>query len=123
LENSITINKPTPNIEELYVSSSIFLLASRAEGFGLVLAEAMACGLPCISFDCPNGPRDIINNGSTGWLIPDGDIYRYVEALRQLSLDIHLRKEFGFQGKIRAKKFESSLICNQFLHLLKDKFQ
>ena len=65
---------PTIDVENEYFSSSIFVLPSRFEGFGLVLIEAMACGVPVIAFDCENGPRSIITDGVDGFLIPAFDI-------------------------------------------------
>ena len=56
-----------------YAEASIFVLSSRYEGFSLVLAEAMWCGTPCVSFDCPHGPAELLAD-DRGWLVPNGDI-------------------------------------------------
>lgn len=60
----------TDNISEYYKKASLFLFTSKMEGFGMVLLEAMSFGVPCISFDCHSGPRDIIKNNYNGFLIP-----------------------------------------------------
>ena len=68
------------NVAKEYAETSLFVLSSRYEGFSLVLAEAMWCGTPCVSFDCPHGPAELLAD-DRGWLVPNGDI----EALtRQL---------------------------------------
>ena len=69
LTKQIVFCGPTSQIQEKYLESSFLILPSRSEGFGMVLIEAMACGLPCISFDCPCGPRDIIEDGKNGYLV------------------------------------------------------
>lgn len=63
----------TNNVLDEYEAASIFVLSSRYEGLPLALIEAMWCGLPCIAFDCPQGPAELLAE-DRGWLVPDGDI-------------------------------------------------
>lgn len=95
LAHVIRINNPTPNIYNEYANSSIFVLSSRFEGFGLVLIEAMSCGLACISFDCPYGPSDIISHKRNGLLVSNGDIQGLANSICELIKDKTLRKEYG----------------------------
>ena len=64
------LNSSLVDVESEYLRSSILVQPSRTEGFGLVLVEAMACGLPVVAFDCENGPRSLIEDGEDGFLIP-----------------------------------------------------
>lgn len=63
----------TNNVLDEYEAASIFVLSSRYEGLPLALIEAMWSGLPCIAFDCPQGPAELLAE-NRGWLVPDGDI-------------------------------------------------
>lgn len=67
----------TPNISEYYSNAELFVFTSKMEGFGMVLLEAMSFGVPCISFDCPSGPRDIIKDSENGYLVScyDEDLF------------------------------------------------
>jgi glycosyltransferase involved in cell wall biosynthesis len=113
LQDSIKIFPPTKNIEDEYAAASIFVLSSRAEGFGLVLLEAMACGLPCITFDCPSGPRDIVRNAYTGFLIAPGDNSSFIKHLERLMASQSERQTLGEQAKLDAILFDGDLISTK----------
>lgn len=103
LGNSLHLCGPTKNVVEKYAESSIYVMSSRFEGFGLVLVEAMACGLPCISFDCPYGPSDIIRHNEDGLLVENGNIQKLADAIIYLIKNSFTRKQMG------KKSFENSL--------------
>ena len=87
------------NVQNAYLSSSIFVLPSRFEGFSLVIIEAMACGVPVVSFDCENGPRNIITDGQNGFLVPAFDIEVYAERLLTLIRHDDLRQRMGLEAR------------------------
>lgn len=111
--------EPVFDIQKKYLESSIFVLPSRSEGFGMVLIEAMSCGLPVISFDCPHGPKEIISNGKDGFLIENGNINEFSKKIETLINDENLRQEMGKTAKLNSKKFNAEAIVKCWDQLLK----
>ena len=105
---------PVKNIEAKYLESSIYVMSSRYEGFGMVLIEAMACGVPCVSFDCPYGPSDIIADGADGYLVPIENTTVLAEKLGLLIENESLRKQMGIRAKENVKRFLPETICQQW---------
>ena len=117
LKESITINKPTSNIFEEYDRSSIYVLSSRYEGFGLVLLEAMSFGIPCISFNCPHGPSDMITNGEEGILVPVGDINKLADSIEWMITHKEERERMSQNSREKVKNFLAENIMPQWVEL------
>ena len=110
LEKSVTIHPFTKNIAQEYLNSSIFALSSNYEGFVLVLLEAMGCGLPCVAFDCPNGPAETIRNGEDGFLVENGNIKEFAEALCHFIEHEEERKSFGHRARKNIERYAPEVI-------------
>jgi glycosyltransferase involved in cell wall biosynthesis len=116
----ISFYPPTQEIESKYLEASIYVMSSRFEGFGMVLIEAMACGVPCISFDCPHGPADIITDGVDGILVENGDVAGLANALIRLIENEELRKKMGTAAKGNVMRFLPETILPQWDTLFKE---
>lgn len=108
------LNGPVEDVVKTYQVSTIFVLSSRFEGFGLVLVEAMACGLPVVSFDCPAGPDEIITDGVDGLLVPSGNVQALAKELMALMADEDLRQRLGKQARQTAQRYDMKAIANQW---------
>lgn len=117
LSDCTRINEQSDNIYEEYETSSIFVLSSRYEGFGLVLVEAMSCGVPCISFDCPNGPADLITHGEDGLLVPLGDIEKLAESIEWMITHEEERLRMSNNVRQKAKQYTAEVIMPQWVEL------
>lgn len=95
LDINISVFPPTSDIYDKYLESSMLLMTSRYEPFGLVIPEAMSCGLPVIAFDCPYGPKEIVNDGNNGILINPGDKILFAERVCRLIDDKQFRSKLG----------------------------
>lgn len=95
LTNNCVLEYPVMNIEEKMLESSILVCSSRFEGWGMSIVEAMACGLPIVSFACPCGPRNIITDSVDGFLVEEENIDELAERISNLIEQVNLRKQMG----------------------------
>lgn len=108
----------TEDIETEMRSSSLFVLSSRYEGFVLVLLEAQSKGLPCVSFNCKEGPAEVIDNGVNGFLAEDGNIKDLAQKMQMVMYNDKLRKSFSEKAQKDLGRFRVDLIINKWAGLL-----
>jgi len=114
---TITMIPFTPNISEEYAKSSICVLSSHFEGFSLVLLEAMRHGVPCVSFDCPYGPSDVLVDGKCGFTVTVGDIQALADKISLLIENKELRQRFSAAALQRAEHFNVDRIMLRWKQL------
>lgn len=119
LQDIISIHPPTPEIGKIYTQSRGLLFSSRYEGFGMVLIEAMSYGTPSISFTCPCGPKDIIQDGIVGILVPNNDIAAFANAIKTYINDTSIQEQFSEASQKRATIFSREEVMKQWSQLFK----
>lgn len=117
LSGSIRINRPTKDIASEYASSSMLAMSSHYEGFPMVMIEAMACGLPVVSFDYKCGPRDIIQHGENGLTVPEGDIVGLADAMTRLMADGEYRKKLSAGALKVTDTYSEESVMNKWVTL------
>ncbi len=99
LDGRVIIHEPTNAIYDEYKRSEMLVLCSEHEAYSLVLVEAMSCGVPCVSLDCPNGPREIIKDGETGLLAKNGDVEDLSSKIEWMITHENERKIMGYKAR------------------------
>lgn len=117
LRASIRLNHPTTHIGEEYAHSSMLVMSSHYEGFPMVMIEAMACGLPVVSFDYKCGPRDIIDDGINGLLVKDGNIEGLANAMMRLMDDESYRKQLSANARKVTETYSEEAVMARWIHL------
>ena len=114
------LNGRTNDIQQEYMNSSLFVFSSRFEGFGMVLVEAMACGLPVVSFACPCGPRDIINDGEDGLLTENGNVEALAANLSRLMGNPELIAAMAKKAVVNVRRYQIETIAEKWCHVFND---
>lgn len=124
LENVVFFKNSVSSLPQTMLAYSIYAMSSITECFPMVLLEALSVGLPVVSYDCPNGPRNIISNQKDGILVENQQPEKLAEGLLLLIENEFLRKSMGESAKLKCKKFETEIVMQKwmdlFQHLKKD---
>lgn len=118
LTNRVNLPGITSSPGEWISEADLFVLSSRFEGWGLVVGEAMAAGIPTVAFDCDFGPSEMIEHGVTGVLVKNGDADQLADELKRLFGDDEERKRLGEAGRQAMKKFAAPVVVERWLDLI-----
>jgi len=118
LYEQVLLMGATDRLGEAMAGASLFVLSSRFEGFGMVLVEAMAKGLPAVSFDCPRGPGEILRHRETGLLVAPEDVDALAAAVLELIEDAGLRRRLGVAAEQHARTYGLAAITERWEQVL-----
>jgi glycosyltransferase involved in cell wall biosynthesis len=102
LSDNAVLTGALPSLDEQMAQASLFVLSSRFEGLPMVMLEAMSKGLPVVSFNCPTGPGEVIDDGQDGILVPEGDVDGLATAMLELISDAERRRHYGSAAAEKA---------------------
>lgn len=105
LQNTIKILSPIKSFDEELAKCDFCVMSSLYEGFSLVIAEAMMAGTPCISYDCPYGPSDLIDDKHNGLLVPNGNVEKLSDAINWMIEHPELRMKMGQQAYYDIQRY------------------
>ena len=117
LEKTITLFKPMKEIAQAYCGASLLVLTSRYEGLPMVLLEAQTFGLPIVAFQCKCGPKDIVEEGKTGFLVEEGNIREFAQKMSLVMSDEELRKQMGRNAKTASLRYKEDSIMEKWMKL------
>ena len=120
INDNVSFYEPVNDINYKYLNASFYIMTSHYEGFPMVLLEAMASGLPCIAYDCPCGPRAIIQNNENGFLIENGNIDAFVQKMELLIEDDIMREQMGHNAKNSVSKYDLEIIMQRWKLLFEE---
>ena len=116
LQEKVRLMGAVENVDPWLYKASIFVFPSLMEGLPNALIEAMRSGLPCVSFDCDTGPRELIKNGENGYLVPPNDLEGLLENVERLITDEKLREKIGANARNSTHKFAMEEVSTELLN-------
>ena len=119
LNMNVKLHGNSNNMQQHYLDSSIFLFTSKAEGLPMVLIEALSCGIPSVSYDCPTGPSDIISNNKDGFVVEQYNVQQLKEKLLILIENEELRIKMGKVARKNAERYTPANVSKQWVSLFK----
>lgn len=117
LGDTVSLVPPTGDMPSVYRNASLVAMSSRYEGLPMILVEAQAYGLPIVSFDCKCGPADVVENGVTGYLVPEGDVQELACRLQELMENDSLRKRMGNAAFKASERYDEETVMKQWCEL------
>lgn len=118
LEEKVLLHGYAQQIDKVYSGAAIFVFTSLAEGFGLVLLEAMQAGVPAVSYKTPCGPEDIITNGVDGFLVEMNDLQTFKNRIFELIENEEKRKKMGKKAHEKSNYFAPDVIMKKWDQLI-----
>lgn len=119
LNDKIFFKGVSTNLKQTMQDYSIYAMTSETECFPMVLLEALSCGLPIISYDCPTGPANIVSDDSDGILVPNKKMNSFAEALKKIMANETLRENFSLSGRENVRRFEVDKVMKKWESLFK----
>jgi glycosyltransferase involved in cell wall biosynthesis len=117
LNDVVHLPGSTNDVQKEMLSSSLLVCSSKYEGFSMVIIEAMSCGLPVVSYECPCGPKDLISDGNNGYLVPVGDENALADRICRLIENTERRKQMGVAAFETSKYYSLEQIISQWMAL------
>ena len=117
IEKQILLMGTTNEIEKEYLKSDIYVMSSRFEGMPMVLLEAQSYGLPIVSFNCPNGPSDIVENEVNGYLVENFNQKQMEEKIEMLVKNENIKWSMGENGRKSIENFSKEKILEKWQSL------
>lgn len=117
LGDSVSLLHPTTDMPGVYMGASLVAMSSRYEGLPMILVEAQAYGLPIVSFDCKCGPADVVEDGVTGFLVPEGDVEALAKGMLKVMTDDALRSRMGKAAREASERYSVETVMSKWTAL------
>ncbi|MFW2043340.1 glycosyltransferase family 4 protein [Acinetobacter sp. ULE_I001] len=115
---NVYLKGQTIDVQSVYQLAAFYVMSSRFEGLPMVLIEAQSFGLPIISYDCPHGPAEVVENNKTGFLIENQNSTKLAEAMQKLMASESLRVNFSNNARNHAKAYSQEEILKDWLRVI-----